>query len=46
MKNIHENAKTAGEKYGTTEGAIDYMTGANVAGFMQVANALVAYGYL
>ncbi|MBE9589656.1 NADP-specific glutamate dehydrogenase [Moraxella sp. K127] len=46
MKNIHESAKTAGEKYGTTEGAIDYMTGANVAGFMQVANALVAYGYL
>ena len=46
MKNIHESAKTAGEKYGTTQGAIDYMTGANVAGFVQVANALVAYGYL
>lgn len=46
MKNIHESAKEAGEKYGTTEGAIDYMTGANVAGFVQVANALVAYGYL
>lgn len=46
MKNIHESAKEAGEKYGTTEDAIDYMTGANVAGFVQVANALVAYGYL
>ncbi|WP_066804561.1 NADP-specific glutamate dehydrogenase [Moraxella oblonga] len=46
MKNIHESAKEAGEKYGTTKGAIDYMTGANVAGFTQVANALVAYGYL
>ncbi|MDO4442008.1 MAG: NADP-specific glutamate dehydrogenase, partial [Moraxella sp.] len=46
MKNIHESAKEAGEKYGTTKGAIDYMTGANVAGFTKVANALVAYGYL
>ncbi|MDO4895801.1 MAG: NADP-specific glutamate dehydrogenase [Moraxella sp.] len=46
MKNIHESAKAAGEQYGTTKGAIDYMTGANVAGFVQVANALVAYGYL
>ncbi|MDO4450883.1 MAG: NADP-specific glutamate dehydrogenase, partial [Moraxella sp.] len=46
MKNIHESALEAGQKYGTTEGAVDYMTGANVAGFTQVANALVAYGYL
>ena len=46
MKNIHDNSKAAAEKYGTTKGAIDYMTGANVAGFVQVANALVAYGYL
>ena len=46
MLNIHNNAKAAGEKYGTTKGAVDYMTGANVAGFVQVANALVAYGIL
>ncbi|UXZ05417.1 NADP-specific glutamate dehydrogenase [Moraxella nasicaprae] len=46
MKNIHDNAKAAADKYGTTKGAIDYMTGANVAGFTQVANALVAYGIL
>lgn len=46
MKNIHDNSKVAGEKYGTTKGVVDYMTGANVAGFVQVANALVAYGYL
>ncbi|OOR88103.1 glutamate dehydrogenase [Moraxella caviae] len=46
MKNIHDNAKAAGEKYGTTQGAVDYMTGANVAGFVQVANALVSYGIL
>lgn len=46
MKNIHDNSKVAGEKYGTTTGVVDYMTGANVAGFVQVANALVAYGTL
>lgn len=46
MKNIHDNAFAAAEKYGTTKGAVDYMTGANVAGFVQVANALVAYGHL
>lgn len=46
MKTIHDNACAAAEKYGTTKGAIDYMTGANVAGFVQVANALVAYGIL
>ncbi|MDO4699313.1 MAG: NADP-specific glutamate dehydrogenase [Moraxella sp.] len=46
MRNIHDNSRAAAEKYGTTQGAIDYMTGANVAGFIQVANALVAYGTL
>ncbi len=46
MRNIHDNSRAAAEKYGTTKGAIDYMTGANVAGFVQVANALVAYGTL
>lgn len=46
MRNIHDNTKAAGEKYGTTKGTIDYMTGANVAGFIQVAEALVAYGIL
>lgn len=46
MKNIHDNSKVAGEQYGTTKGAVDYMTGANVAGFKQVADALVAYGIL
>lgn len=30
MKNIHDNSRAAAEKYGTTKGTIDYMTGANV----------------
>lgn len=46
MKTIHDNAKSYGEKYGSTKDAVDYMTGANVAGFVQVADALVAYGTL
>ena len=46
MRNIHDNSLAAGQKYGSTEGTVDYMTGANVAGFIQVANALVAYGIL
>lgn len=46
MKTIHDNAASAGQQYGTTKGAVDYMTGANIAGFLQVANALVAYGTL
>lgn len=46
MKNIHDSAQDAASKYGTTKGAVDYMTGANVAGFLTVANALVAYGTL
>lgn len=46
MKTIHDNALDAAKKYGKTQNAVDYMTGANVAGFVQVADALVAYGYL
>lgn len=41
MKDIHEQCI----KYGTREdGTIDYVTGANVAGFVKVADAMVAYG--
>lgn len=43
MKNIHAQCKD----WGTTEddkGYIDYVTGANIAGFKRVADALLAYG--
>ena len=41
MKNIHE----ACVKYGTEpDGYINYVKGANVAGFMKVANAMMAQG--
>jgi glutamate dehydrogenase (NADP+) len=41
MENIHENCV----KYGTEpDGYINYVKGANVAGFMKVANAMMAQG--
>lgn len=47
MKDIHDSAAEASEKYGQTEnGYIDYMAGANIVGFKRVADALVAYGIL
>ena len=41
MENIHENCV----KYGTeADGYINYVKGANVAGFMKVAKAMMAQG--
>ncbi|MFT4524533.1 MAG: glutamate dehydrogenase (NADP+) [Bacteroidia bacterium] len=41
MKDIHSQCV----KYGTREdGSVDYVTGANVAGFVKVADAMVAFG--
>ena len=41
MKNIHEQCV----KYGTEpNGYIDYVKGANIAGFMKVAKAMLAQG--
>ena len=41
MSNIHENCI----KYGTkSDGYIDYVTGANIAGFVKVADAMLAQG--
>lgn len=43
MKNIHESCV----KYGTEpDGYINYVKGANVAGFMKVANAMMAQGII
>jgi len=41
MKGIHRNCLEAAEAYGTPG---DYVAGANIAGFLKVANAMVAYG--
>jgi glutamate dehydrogenase (NADP+) len=41
MKSIHKTCIQASEAYGAKG---DYVLGANVAGFLKVANAMLAYG--
>ncbi|MBA4418765.1 MAG: NADP-specific glutamate dehydrogenase [Syntrophus sp. (in: bacteria)] len=41
MKNIHSSCLDAAEAYGMKG---DYVAGANIAGFLKVANAMLAYG--
>jgi glutamate dehydrogenase (NADP+) len=41
MKSIHKQCLDAAEKYGTKG---DYLTGANIGGFIKVAKAMLAYG--
>jgi glutamate dehydrogenase (NADP+) len=43
MSNIHEQCVRYGKE---PDGYINYLTGANVAGFMKVARAMLAQGYL
>ena len=43
MKNIHDACATYGKQ---DNGCIDYKKGANIAGFSQIANAMVNYGIL
>jgi len=43
MKNIHRTCIQASEVYGKKG---DYVLGANVAGFLKVANAMLAYGVI
>jgi glutamate dehydrogenase (NADP+) len=40
MSNIHEKCRT----YGEEDGFIDYVKGANIGGFIKVADAMLAYG--
>ena len=43
MQSIHEQCV----KYGTQpDGAVNYMKGANIAGFMKVAHAMMGQGYV
>lgn len=43
MKNIHDTSLKAAEYYGKPG---DYLTGANIAGFVKVAKAMLAYGVI
>ncbi len=42
MNEIHEQCL----KYGKENGHVDYVKGANLAGFVKVANAMLAYGVI
>ncbi|OHB62897.1 MAG: glutamate dehydrogenase [Planctomycetes bacterium RBG_13_62_9] len=42
MRSIHENCV----KYGQVNGYVDYVRGANIAGFIKVADAMVHQGYV
>jgi Glutamate dehydrogenase/leucine dehydrogenase len=45
LKSIMQNIHEACVKYGTeADGYVNYVKGANVAGFMKVANAMMAQG--
>lgn len=44
MKNIHQSCVEASKSYGFDES--NYVAGANIAGFLKVANAMLAYGVL
>ena len=45
MINIHNNAYDTAVKFGATDGKfVNYVAGANIAGFVKVANAMVAQG--
>jgi glutamate dehydrogenase (NADP+) len=42
MKSIHENCV----RYGEADGFVNYVRGANIAGFVKVADAMLAQGYV
>lgn len=45
MINIHENCYNTAKKFGMTEGSwVNYVAGANIAGFVKVAEAMIAQG--
>ena len=45
MINIHNNANDTAVKFGAKEGDwVNYVAGANIAGFVKVANAMIAQG--
>jgi glutamate dehydrogenase (NADP+) len=43
MKNIHQRSYDAAEKYGSPK---NYVVGANIAGFLRVAYAMIAQGII
>ena len=44
MGDIHGKCVQYGTEYGATKGSVDYVAGANIGGFIKVADAMLAYG--
>ena len=43
MGEIHDSCVEYGTK---TQGPVDYVSGANIAGFVKVADAMLSYGHV
>ncbi len=46
MKAIHDNAKTNADQYAKADGFVNYVAGANIAGFVKVADAMIDQGVI
>ncbi len=46
LKGIMESIHTACVEHGTENGQVDYVKGANIAGFIKVADAMIAQGHV
>jgi glutamate dehydrogenase (NADP+) len=46
MKSIHRNALDAASAYAQSDRDVNYVNGANIAGFLKVANAMLAQGVI
>ncbi|MCQ2576728.1 MAG: NADP-specific glutamate dehydrogenase, partial [Treponema sp.] len=45
MCNIHDNCLNTAKRFGLTDGEyVNYQAGANIAGFVKVADAMIAQG--
>jgi glutamate dehydrogenase (NADP+) len=44
MKNIHDNALTHAQEYGNDKSFTNYVIGANIAGFVKVADSMIDQG--
>ena len=44
MNNKQKKRIENGVEYGRTNGTVDYVAGANIGGFVKVAEAMLAYG--
>ena len=46
LQNIMSGIHSQCVRYGQVDGGVDYVRGANIAGFIKVADAMIAYGVM